>query len=158
MKTSSLKTMMIIGMMTFCTATTFGKTNANVNNNGNNHQKHTTIMVINHSTSGKFDRDKNCSCTNCITFYRHNQHDKKMAGGYTQQRNLTKQEKQLFKNTYNGRGKDKLTPISVATQVVNGTNYKFICKDKRGKIVTVVIYQSLPYQGSKAKVISIINN
>lgn len=76
-----------------------------------------------------------------------------MVGGYTQQRNLTKQDKQIFKKTYNG--KEKLTPISVATQVVNGTNYKFICKDKHGKKVTVIIYQSLTHMGSKSKVVSI---
>lgn len=166
MKTSTFKTMMIIGLMTLGTVTTFGKTNTNVHNN-RNHNTRTEVVVglrasspehqwsasINHKTSGKFDREKNCTCKNCIEINKRNQHDKQMAGGYTQQRNLTKQDKQLFKNTY--KGKDKLTPISVATQVVNGTNYKFICKDKHGKKVTVIIYQSLPHMGSKSKVVSI---
>lgn len=81
------------------------------------------------------------------------QHDKQMAGGYTQQRKLTKQDKKLFKSTY--KEKEKLTPISVSTQVVNGTNYKFICKDKHGNKVTVIIYQSLPHMGSKSKIVHI---
>ena len=131
------------------TTNSFGSTNKDKNHN----QKQNTVTVINRNLSGKFDKDKNCTCKNCIEINNRNQHDKQMAGGYTQQRNLTKQDKQLFKNTY--KGKDKLTPISVATQVVNGTNYKFICKDKHGKKVTVVIYQSLPYQGSKSKIVSI---
>ena len=134
------------------TTNSFGSTNKDKNHN----QKQNTVTVINRNLSGKFDKDKNCTCKNCIEINKRNQHDKQMAGGYTQQRNLTKQDKQLFKNTY--KGKDKLTPISVATQVVNGTNYKFICKDKRGKKVTVVIYQSIPYQGSKSKVVSIYKN
>ena len=133
------------------TTDSFGSTNKDKNHN----QKQNTVTVINHKTSGKFDKDKNCTCKNCIEINKRNQHNKQMAGNYTQQRNLTKQEKQLFKNTYNGKGKDKLTPISVATQVVNGTNYKFICKDKHGKKVTVIIYQSLPHMGSKSKVVSI---
>ena len=131
------------------TTDSFGSTNKDKNHN----QKQNTVTVINRNLSGKFDKDKNFTCKNCIEINKRNQHDKQMAGGYTQQRNLTKQDKQLFKNTY--KGKDKLTPISVATQVVNGTNYKFICKDKHGKKVTVVIYQSLPYQGSKSKIVSI---
>ena len=134
------------------TTDSFGSTNKDKNHN----QKQNTVTVINRNLSGKFDKDKNCTCKNCIDINKRNQHDKQMAGGYTQQRNLTKQDKQLFKNTY--KGKDKLTPISVATQVVNGTNYKFICKDKHGKKVTVVIYQSLPHQGSKSKVVSIYKN
>lgn len=147
------------------TTDSFGSTNKDKNHN----QKQNTVTGlrasspehqwsarINRNLSGKFDKDKNCTCKNCIEINKRNQHNKQMAGGYTQQRNLTKQDKQLFKNTY--KGKDNLTPISVATQVVNGTNYKFICKDKHGKKVTVIIYQSLPHQGSKSKVVSINKN
>ena len=131
------------------TTNSIGSTNKDKNHN----QKQNTVTVINHNTSGKFDKDKNCTCKNCIEINKRNQHEKQIVGGYTQQRNLTKQDKQLFKNTY--KGKDKLTPISVSTQVVNGTNYKFICKDKHGKKVTVIIYQSLPHMGSKSKIVSI---
>ena len=133
------------------TIDSFGSTNKDKNHN----QKQNTVTVINHKTSGKLDKESNCTCKNCVEINKRNQHNKQVAGGYTQQRNLTKQDKQLFKNTYNGKGKDKLTPISVATQVVNGTNYKFICKDKYGKKVTVIIYQSLPHMGSKSKIVSI---
>ena len=107
------------------TTDSFGFTNKNQSNN------HRTVTVVRH----------------------HTQSPTYMTGGYTQQRSLTKQDKQLFKNTY--KGKEKLTPVSVGTQVVNGTNYKFVCKDKHGRQVTVIIYQTLPHQGSKAEVVSV---
>lgn len=129
------------------TTNTFGSTNKDKNHN----QKQNTVTVTNHNTVGKYD--KNCTCMNCIELNKRNLHNKQLAGGYTQQRALTKQDKQLFKSTY--KGKEKLTPISVATQVVNGTNYKFICKDKHGHKVTVIIYKSLPHQGNKSKIVSI---
>lgn len=44
MKTSTFKTMMIIGMMTLGTVTTFGKTNTNVHNN-RNHNTRTEVVV-----------------------------------------------------------------------------------------------------------------
>ena len=121
--------MMITGMIIMGTANTFGKTTT-IGHNNKNHKHHTEVVTI--------VRDR---------------HNKQVTGGYTKQRNLTREDKILFKNTY--RGKDKLTPVSVATQVVNGTNYEFICKDKRGRIVTVTIYKSLPYQGCKSRIVSI---
>lgn len=142
------------------TTNSFGTTNKDKNHN----QSKTAVTVINHNTSVKNAKNTTCTCkrfvedpltkgSNCIELNKKKQTEKQMAGGYTHQRNLTKQDKQLFKNTY--KGKDKLTPISVSTQVVNGTNYKFICKDKHGKMVTVIIYQSLPHMGSKSKIVSI---
>lgn len=50
--------------------------------------------------------------------------------------------------------KSKLTPQSVATQVVAGTNYKFICTDDSENVVKVVIFKPLPDQG-EPKVLSI---
>ena len=71
--------------------------------------------------------------------------ERHLVGGYTEQRNLNEEELQLFSNTYTGE--DTLTPVTVATQVVAGTNYRFICKDPKGNQMVVVIYQPLPGQG-----------
>lgn len=68
-----------------------------------------------------------------------------MLGGYTQERPLSKEEKALFDKAY--KGEVALRPVSFATQVVAGTNYAFLCKDKGGNKYMVVIYQPLPGQG-----------
>jgi len=74
-------------------------------------------------------------------------------GAYTEGRALTKDEQKLFNETY--KGEIKLTPMTVSTQVVAGTNYKFICKDKGGSTYQVIIYQKLPAYGGEAEVTTI---
>jgi len=76
-----------------------------------------------------------------------------MVGAYDDGRTPTKDEIELFKDTY--KGNIELTPITVSTQVVAGTNYKFVCKDKSGSIYQVIIYQKLPAYGGEAEVTSI---
>ena len=76
-----------------------------------------------------------------------------LVGAYTDGRKVSKEESELFLATY--KGKVKLTPESVSTQVVAGTNYKFICRDKNGKRYQVGIYQKLPCYGGEAEVTSI---
>ena len=76
-----------------------------------------------------------------------------MVGAYTEGHQVSKEEMTLFNETY--KGKEKLTPVSVSTQVVAGTNYRFVCKNEKGKKVTVVIFKALPCNGGKAEVISI---
>ena len=76
-----------------------------------------------------------------------------LVGAYTDGRQVSKEEAELFHATY--KGDVKLTPISVSTQVVAGTNYKFICRDKNGKKYQVVIYQKLPCYGGESEVTSI---
>ena len=76
-----------------------------------------------------------------------------LVGAYTDGRQVSKEEAELFHATY--KGDVKLTPISVSTQVVAGTNYKFICRDKNGKKYQVVIYQKLPCYGGEAEVTSV---
>lgn len=75
-----------------------------------------------------------------------------LLGGYTNDRPLTKEEKALFDKAY--KGEVALRPVSVATQVVAGINYSFVCEDKDGNKYKVVIYQPLPGQG-EARVTSI---
>lgn len=70
-----------------------------------------------------------------------------LMGGYTEQRELTEEEMELFRSV-TGDGDTTLTPLSVATQVVAGLNYRYYCryeeKDGSGHC-WVVIYK--PLQG-----------
>lgn len=69
-----------------------------------------------------------------------------MTGAYTDHRSLEPSEKELFEAAY--KGDIKLTPLKVATQVVAGTNYSFICKDSDNNIFEVVIFEPLPGRGN----------
>lgn len=73
----------------------------------------------------------------------------RLAGGYTEQREPSEDEMELFKSA-TGIGEMVFTPLSVSTQVVAGINYKFWCryqeKDEGGHC-WVVIYKPLPGQG-----------
>lgn len=64
-----------------------------------------------------------------------------VVGGYTDYRELSYEDKALFAKAY--KGDIKLTPQSVATQVVAGLKYKFVCKDGSGKKYLVTIFQNL---------------
>ena len=76
--------------------------------------------------------------------------DTPTVGGYTRQRSLTADERQLFEQVVDIDG-TTYKPRSVATQVVAGTNYRFVCKarDDGGKRydAVIVIYKPLPGQG-----------
>lgn len=76
--------------------------------------------------------------------------DTPAVGGYTRQRSLTADERQLFEQIVDIDG-TTYKPRSVATQVVAGTNYRFVCKarDDAGKRfdAVIVIYKPLPGQG-----------
>lgn len=50
MKTSTFKTMMIIGMMTIGTVTTFGKTNTNVHHDRHHNTRTEVVVVTNHNS------------------------------------------------------------------------------------------------------------
>lgn len=135
-------------LMSICgTTDSFGSTSKKKSHN----ETKSTITVVNHGSSVR--GDSHCTCKNCVETNKKKHSGTQVVGGYTKQRNLTKEDKQIFKKTY--KGKDKLTPLSVSTQVVNGTNYRFVCKDKHGRYVTVVIYKSLSHQGGKSTVVSI---
>lgn len=68
-----------------------------------------------------------------------------MVGAYADFRALSDEDRQLFETVYAHHG--KLTPQSVATQVVAGTNYKFVCTDEAGNVVKVVVFKPLPNRG-----------
>lgn len=64
-----------------------------------------------------------------------------LVGAYADYRELTEEELDLFNRTYTGEV--ELTPKSVATQVVSGINYSFICTDSLGNKTKVIIYKPL---------------
>ena len=72
-----------------------------------------------------------------------------ICGGYTDYRELTEDEFTMF-NEVCGEGEMVLTPLSVATQVVAGTNYRFWCRyEAKGSSghCTVTIFKPLPGRG-----------
>lgn len=83
-----------------------------------------------------------------------------MTGGYTEQRPLSEQEQALFHQVTQGLTGVAYTPESVATQVVAGINYRFVCKartvtlDHETYQAEVTVYQPLPGQG-EARITSI---
>ena len=76
-----------------------------------------------------------------------------MVGAYTNYRDVTQEEKALFNDTY--KGEVRLTPLKVMTQVVAGTNYRFLCKDEKDSHYEVVIFRALPAYGGNAEVKSV---
>lgn len=74
-----------------------------------------------------------------------------MCGAYAEYHALTDEDARVFGTAYKYGA--KLTPRSVATQVVAGTNYKYICTDASASAVEVVVFQPLPNRG-EARVVS----
>lgn len=54
-----------------------------------------------------------------------------IVGGFTEYREITEEEMAIFKKAI-GESDMEFTPQKVATQVVNGINYKFFCDCKDG--------------------------
>lgn len=76
-----------------------------------------------------------------------------LCGGYTAQRPLTEDEHLLFDRVTRELTGVKYTPQSVATQVVAGTNYRFVCTAETATDkpavhkAEITVYQPLPGQG-----------
>ena len=83
-----------------------------------------------------------------------------LCGGYTQQRPLEASERELFRQVKAGMTGVSYTPESVGTQVVAGTNYRFVCKAKtmtpnpETYRAEVIVFKPLPGQG-EAKITKI---
>lgn len=77
----------------------------------------------------------------------------RLVGGYTAQRPLDEREKELFESVTAGLTGVRYTPQSVATQVVAGTNYRFVCtavtatREPQSYKAEVTVFQPLPGQG-----------
>lgn len=76
-----------------------------------------------------------------------------LCGGYTNQRPLGPEEKVLFETLTAGLSGVAYTPESVATQVVAGTNYRFICSAKTAipepqtYRAEITVFKPLPNRG-----------
>jgi len=70
-----------------------------------------------------------------------------MVGAYTEMRQLEQEDVDLFQLVDKMYGPLDLTPVTVATQVVAGTNYIFRCTGNRGKEFDVKVFQPLPGEG-----------
>lgn len=54
--------------------------------------------------------------------------EQRLAGGFTPQRPLGEKDAELFRQATSQLSDVRYTPVSVATQVVAGINYRFICE------------------------------
>lgn len=84
-----------------------------------------------------------------------------IAGGYSQQRDLTPEELELFKTVTAEIDGVNYTPESVSTQVVAGKNYRFICKavtvtaEPQTYQAEVTVFQPLPHKQEAPRITSI---
>lgn len=62
-------------------------------------------------------------------------------GGYTDYRTLSDEDAALFAEVYDAE--PALIPYAVATQVVAGTNYRFLCRDSANQEYIVTIFVPL---------------
>lgn len=80
-----------------------------------------------------------------------------VCGGFTAQREISEEEMEMFRSV-TGEGDMVFTPLSVSTQVVAGTNYRFYCRyedtskdasdETRSGHCFVKIFKPLPGQGN----------
>lgn len=74
-----------------------------------------------------------------------NNNEKEESGGYSKQREISTTEMNIFQQAL-GDKVDQYEPLTVATQVVAGTNYKFYAKDKKASkesYVYIIIYVAI---------------
>ena len=78
--------------------------------------------------------------------------DEMLVGGYSEQRPLTAEDSAVFAEATKDYAYLGLKPLSVATQVVAGTNYLFVCEMKAfggpASQTNVKIFKPLPGQGA----------
>ena len=86
------------------------------------------------------------------------QQEQQMVGGYSKLRKLSAEEVALFERAVSGLQGAEYKPVSVATQIVAGVNYRFLCKarsidesGKRGKrfYAVIVVHKPLAGQGEE---------
>lgn len=81
-------------------------------------------------------------------------------GGYSKTRRLSDSERVMFESVTSSMEGVEYKPMNVATQVVSGTNYRFLCRakerDGRGKKYYAAIVIHLPLAGQgEPRVLSI---
>lgn len=80
--------------------------------------------------------------------------EKPMTGAYTDQHPLSKEDLALFQSVTADLDGVRYVPVSVATQVVAGTNYRFVCKavamtrEAETYRAEITVFQPLPGRGA----------
>lgn len=96
------------------------------------------------------------SCDSLAARFSNSKAQSEQVGGYSETRRLSDDEQKLFDKYVARIGDVEYEPINVATQVVAGINYRFLCKGRevkpdggRGKkfYAAIVLYKPLPGQG-----------
>lgn len=82
-----------------------------------------------------------------------NSASKQMTGAYSEAMELTAEDDSLFRAVVTPYD-STFVPVKVSRQVVAGTNYRFICQDKKGADREIVVFQPLPGEGD-ARIVSI---
>ena len=77
--------------------------------------------------------------------------EKNLVGGYTAQREPSAEEEELFNKATKTLGA-QYTPVTVATQVVAGINYRFTCKGPSDESVLITVYKPLSGEPRVTKV------
>lgn len=78
-----------------------------------------------------------------------------IVGGFTEPREISSEELEMFKKATTDYAELQLVPQTVCTQVVAGLNYKFFCDCKEGYNLSrceVIIYKPLDGEPSVTKI------
>lgn len=79
-----------------------------------------------------------------------------LVGAYSDYQVLDPEHRDVFTAATRGTKAQNLRPQSVAIQVVNGLNYKYLCTSEDGRTrYAVIIHRPLPHTGEPSKLISV---
>ena len=79
-----------------------------------------------------------------------------LVGAYSDYQVLDPEHRDVFSAATRGTKAQNLRPQSVAIQVVNGLNYKYLCTSEDGRTrYAVVIHRPLPHSGEPSSLVSV---
>lgn len=79
-----------------------------------------------------------------------------LVGAYSDYQVLDPEHRDVFSAATRGTKAQNLRPQSVATQVVNGLNYKYLCTSEDGRTrYAVIIHRPLPHSGEPSSLVSV---
>ncbi len=79
-----------------------------------------------------------------------------IVGAYSDYQVLDPEHRDVFSAATRGTKAQNLRPQSVAIQVVNGLNYKYLCTSEDGRTrYAVIIHRPLPHSGEPSSLVSV---
>lgn len=79
-----------------------------------------------------------------------------LVGAYSDYQVLDPEHRDVFSAATRGTKAQNLRPQSVAIQVVNGLNYKYLCTSEDGRTrYAVIIHRPLPHSGEPSSLVSV---